>query len=138
MRRLFGQKPKPVLPDDPPHALLSSVDENASSPIRPQQPPVLHQFSPPFWNGIPAPQLSQQPTFSNLNGYTSQPYPDLSYRRPNPVDRAFVESQENIREGSIHSQQEKSWTRNFFGNSGGGKEKEANAELMRMIGTCPC
>jgi hypothetical protein len=55
-----------------------------------------------------------------------------------PMDTALMESQENVREGAIHSQQEKSWTRNLnlFGGTGGArdKEKEANAELMRMIG----
>jgi len=41
------------------------------------------------------------------------------------------------REGSIHSQQEKGWARGFFGGVTAGKEKEANAELMRMIGASP-
>lgn len=51
------------------------------------------------------------------------------------MERPLMESQENIREGSIHSQQEKSWSRNLnlFGGAKD-KDKEANAELMRMIG----
>ncbi|KAG8845429.1 hypothetical protein FRB91_001758 [Serendipita sp. 411] len=48
----------------------------------------------------------------------------------------FTQTTTVVPSGSIHSQHKDGWARNLFGGTGGGKEreKEANVELVRMIG----
>jgi hypothetical protein len=66
------------------------------------------------------------PTRTPMDSLENQSYPNVNYNTLRDKDK----------EGSIHSQQDKSsWTRGIFGgNSTSVRDKEANAELMRMIG----
>lgn len=100
-----------------------------ASPIQPQQQQrtTAGATRRPPNSSTPRPEQQQQA----LNSAQSPP---KSNGHPQHVERTHYENQE--REGSIHSQQDKSWTRGLFGTTGSGKEREreANAELMRMIG----
>jgi hypothetical protein len=68
-----------------------------------------------------------------MNGLVLQPHPEDVGAYAMGNGGAYGNTNGG-REGSIHSQQDRSWTRGLFG-AATGKEKEANAELMRMIGS---
>ena len=110
-----------------PNAGVQQQHHPASPVPQQQQRTASNATRRPPNSSTPRPEQQQQA----LNSAQSPP---KSNGHPQHPDRSHLENQE--REGSIHSQQEKGWTRGLFGATGGGKEREreANAELMRMIG----
>ena len=106
------QRPPPTSTTPQPNS-QQQIQQQQQQQQQPPQPPP-HAQSPPKMNG-------------------QQPYPDdgLYVNGNIYASKSIGQAQE---EGSIHSQQEKSWTRVLFGSANTRREKEANAELLRMIG----
>jgi hypothetical protein len=144
MKLFRSQKPKPSASKSP--ALQDDTDLSTRIdpfPYTTSIPPIHQQRAlasiPPDTRNDAI--LTVPPRHQSLRARSSSEDPWIvindSVANP-PMDTALMENQENVREGSIHSQQEKSWTSklNLFGGTGAArdKEKEDNAELMRMIG----
>ncbi|KAG8830378.1 hypothetical protein FRC18_008187 [Serendipita sp. 400] len=117
----------------------SSTTPNAlpTSPLqRPQQPssaPAMQNKRPPN-STTPRPEQQQQQPLPQ-----SQPQPQPQPQSQQPPSQGYANGQSHLADpdsGSIHSQHKDGWARNLFGGTGGGKEreKEANVELVRMIG----
>ncbi|KAG8749434.1 hypothetical protein FRC14_001378, partial [Serendipita sp. 396] len=82
----------------------------------------------------PRPEQQQQQPLPQ-----SQPQPQPQPQSQQPPSQGYANGQSHLADpdsGSIHSQHKDGWARNLFGGTGGGKEreKEANVELVRMIG----
>lgn len=133
----------PPSPNPPPQSRTPQLNMNkqrpppSSSTPQPnleqqqQQQQWQQQLQPQTQQPQPPPSGAQAP--QQMNGLVLQPHPEDVGAYAMGNGGAYGNTNGG-REGSIHSQQDRSWTRGLFG-AATGKEKEANAELMRMIGS---